>query len=261
MNRRLAAALAISAVLVAAPVARASSFHEKVEVKAIEGGLQLTLTLRPNEYSGHTKVRIGLGPMNWQRDNRNYDSHRKAASDPKAGYLLYQFPEIKNLKPGKEKAREVTLTVLYADAPNLKPGKEVEVITAWNAPSNKTYWHVWGMQAIYPDKSSVKKLPQPKKPRAAKPAAAKPAAAKDAKPPAKPPAKPAAKPAKPRTKGTATKGTTTKGTGTTKPSAAASARARALRTARKPLKTSRPAAARRVAIRAARPARLRPRGR
>jgi hypothetical protein len=122
--------------LVTVPEVSASSFHERVEAKPITKGgeivgLRLTLTLRP---SGSEKaVKIGLGG-----NYNNSGSYQTAASDPKAGYLLHQFPEI---QVDGRTPKEVKLEVLYKDAPGLKPGSKVEVVSAWMG----SHLHVWGM--------------------------------------------------------------------------------------------------------------------
>ena len=159
---KIALALPVLALglLAAAPDADAVSAHERVEAKPITKGgevvgLRLKLTLRPDG-SGYDKVRIGIGPNNGTRPS----DHRGAASDPGKGYLLHQFPEVTGVEANKPK--EVTVEVLYKDAPNLKPGADVEVITAWSGPHNPGYFHVYGMQSVQRDAASVIKLPQPK---------------------------------------------------------------------------------------------------
>ncbi len=172
MKRALALPVLLIGLLLQTSTADALSFHEKIEAKPIKKdgqvvGLRLTLTLRPDSSGGHDKVRVGLGPMK-KPANAPYDWQRKAASDPKDGYLLHQFPEIK-IDAAKDKAKEVTLEVLYADVPGLAPGTEVEVVSAWNGKSNPTYWHVWGMQEITRDAKMVIKLPKPTAARKPKP--------------------------------------------------------------------------------------------
>ncbi|HUS64888.1 MAG TPA: hypothetical protein VMZ28_10120 [Kofleriaceae bacterium] len=166
MKRALALPLLLLGLVIHSAAADAQSFHEKVEAKEIKKGgqvvgLRLKLTLRPENGSTQDKVRVSLGPMTPKPSGADYDWHRAAVSDPKKGYVIHQWPEIE-IDPKKEKAKEVTLEVLYADVPGLKPGTDVEVISAWNAPSNRTYWHVWGLQSVMKDAKSVIKLPEPK---------------------------------------------------------------------------------------------------
>jgi hypothetical protein len=146
------------------------SSHERVKASAIKKdgavvGLRLKLTLRPVD-AARPIVRIGIGP----NDSAKYDysTFREQASDPKKGYLLHQFQEIAldAKEIGQGKAKEVTLEVMYADAPELAKWdakKPVEVITAWGDKTSSVYWHVWGMQGWSPDKASVFKLPAAKK--------------------------------------------------------------------------------------------------
>jgi hypothetical protein len=146
------------------------SSHERVKASAIKKngevvGLRLKLTLRPVD-DARPVVRIGLGP----NDPAKYDyaTFRDQASDPTKGYLLHQFPEITLDKKeiGQGKAKEITLEVMYADAPELAkwdPAKEVEVISAWSDKTASVYWHVWGMQGWTADKASLFKLPAAKK--------------------------------------------------------------------------------------------------
>ena len=190
MKRALALPLLLLGLVVHSAAADAQSFHEKVTASQIKKGgqvvgLRLKLTLRPENGSTQDKVRVGLGPMTPKPAGADYDWHRPMASDMSKGYLLHQWPEI-SIDPAKEKAKEVTLEVLYADVPGLKPGTEVEVISTWNAPNNRSYWHVWGIQSVYADKGSVIKLPEAKAPAAAKEAnetaGAKPTAARTRKP-------------------------------------------------------------------------------
>ena len=146
------------------------SSHERVKASAIKKdgavvGLRLKLTLRPVD-AARPIVRIGIGP----NDSAKYDysTFREQASDPKKGYLLHQFQEIAldAKEIGQGKAKEITLEVMYADAPQLAKWdakKPVEVITAWGDKTSSVYWHVWGMQGWSPDKASVFKLPAAKK--------------------------------------------------------------------------------------------------
>ena len=118
--------------------AAAESFHERIEAKPINKGgevvgLRLKLTLRPN--GGEKTVLIGLG-SNPNKDNSNYGNR---ASDPKLGYLVHQFAPI---QLDSRNPKEVTLEVLYKDAPGLVPGAEVDVVSAWKGTSRT---HVWGM--------------------------------------------------------------------------------------------------------------------
>ena len=138
--------------------AQSRSSHERIKATAIKRqgatvGLRLKMTLRPT--GDHTNVRIGLGPG----DTTYANDYRDQAADPGKGYLLHQFAEITDLKPGEPK--EVTLEVMYKDAPKLTPGqKGIEVISAWNNKDhNSSYWHVWGMQKAQVDASSVIDLP------------------------------------------------------------------------------------------------------
>jgi hypothetical protein len=154
------------------------SSHERIKISAIKKGtevigLRMKLTLRPVDES-RPVVRIGIGP----NDPSKYDyaAFREQASDPKKGYLLHQWPEITIDKKdiGQGKAKEVTLEVLYADAPELAkwdPAKEVEIISAWSDAKASVYWHVWGMQSWNPDKASVRKLPARKTAKAPRKAA------------------------------------------------------------------------------------------
>lgn len=169
------AALTIAlSVALAAAAGDAAAFdrssHERVKATGIvkDGavvGLRLKLTLRAVDDS-RPVVRIGIGP----NDQAKYDyaTFREQASDPKKGYLLHQWPEIELAKAdiGQGKAKEITLEVMYADAPELArwdPKKPVEVISAWGDKSASVYWHVWGMQGWNPDKASVFKLPAARK--------------------------------------------------------------------------------------------------
>ena len=193
MKRALALPLLFLGLIVHSAAADAQSFHEKVTATQIKKGgqvvgLRLKLTLRPENGSTQDKVRVGLGPMTPKPAGADYDWHRPMASDMSKGYLVHQWPEIE-IDPKKEKSKEVTLEVLYADVPGLKPGTEVEVISTWNAPGNRSYWHVWGLQSVMKDPKSVIKLPEPKAAAAAKEpkeatetAAAKPTAARTRKP-------------------------------------------------------------------------------
>jgi hypothetical protein len=242
MKRALALPVLLIGLFIQTSSADAQSFHEKVDPKEIKKGgqvvgLRLKLTLRPESGSTQDKVRVGLGSMKTPA-NAPYDWHRAAASDASKGYLVHQWPEIA-IDPKTDKAKEVTLEVLYADVPGLEPGSEVEVISTWNAPNNRTYWHVWGIQSVYKDPKSVIKLPLVKPP-AAKEAAAKPAAKPAA---AKPAAKPAA--AKPAAAKPAA----------AKPTAARTRKPRA--TTPKPRRTVRTVQQRRVAARTALRARAR----
>jgi hypothetical protein len=142
--------------------AEAVSHHERVEVTPMKSkgevvGLRIKLTLRPE--NGQTTVRIGLGPKGGLA--RASDFREKASGE--TPYLLHQFKEMRNLTDRQPK--EVTLTVKYADAPNLVPGKEVEVISAWNAPSYGSYWHVYGARTtLTPSGGNLIKLPAAKAP-------------------------------------------------------------------------------------------------
>lgn len=146
--------------------AEAVSSHERVEVSPLKEkgevvGLRIKLTLRPE--NAQTTVRIGLGPTGGLA--RASDFRAKAAGD--TPYLLHQFKEIRNLTDRQPK--EVTLTVKYADAPGLQPGKEVEVISAWNAPSYQSYWHVYGARTtLTPSGGTMIKLPAAKAPAASR---------------------------------------------------------------------------------------------
>ncbi len=156
------------------------SSHERVKATAIKKngevvGLRLKLTLRPVD-AARPIVRIGIGP----NDSTKYDyaTFREQASDTKKGYLLHQWPEIPldAKEIGQGKAKEVTLEVMYADAPQLArwdAKKPVEVISAWSDKGASVYWHVWGMQGWNPDKASVFKLPAAKKVSAPRKAAAR----------------------------------------------------------------------------------------
>lgn len=146
------------------------SSHERVKATAIKKdgavvGLRLKLTLRPVD-DARPVVRIGIGPND--QSKYDYATFRDQASDPRKGYLLHQWPEIALDKKeiGQGKAKEVTLEVMYADAPELAKwdaSKPVEVISAWSDKTASVYWHVWGMQGWSPDKASVFKLPAAKK--------------------------------------------------------------------------------------------------
>lgn len=151
----LLAALAL-ALLAGAGTARAQARHERVSVKPIKDqgkivGAMIKLTLRPAP--GFTTTRVGLGAMSRAAYGND---HRAAASDPKAGYLLHQFPEL----TGLAQPRELELELRYGQhGGGLRGGETVDVVTAWNNPSNRSYWHVWGMQTIMNDPTSVVKLP------------------------------------------------------------------------------------------------------
>ena len=167
-NAALVTAIALGLAAASAGDAAASdrSSHERVKASAIKKdgavvGLRLKLTLRPVD-AARPIVRIGIGP----NDSAKYDysTFREQASDPKKGYLLHQFQEISldAKEIGQGKAKEITLEVMYADAPQLAKWdakKPVEVITAWGDKTSSVYWHVWGMQGWSPDKASVFKLP------------------------------------------------------------------------------------------------------
>ncbi len=171
-NAALVTAITLGLAAASAGDAAASdrSSHERVKASAIKKdgavvGLRLKLTLRPVD-AARPVVRIGIGP----NDSAKYDysTFREQASDPKKGYLLHQFQEITldAKEIGQGKAKEITLEVMYADAPQLAKWdakKPVEVISAWGDKSSSVYWHVWGMQGWSPDKASVFKLPAAKK--------------------------------------------------------------------------------------------------
>lgn len=199
MKRALALPFLLLGLLVQSSAADAQSFHEELEATPISKdkqvvGLRLKITLRPDSYSKQTKVRVGLGPMTPKPAGASYDWHRPLASDASKGYLVHQFAEIAMDLEKDTNGKTVTLEVLYTDAPELKKlldktkgVLELEVISAWNAPTNETYWHVWGIQSIVKDPKSVIKVPKPKAPAAkpakeSAPAAAKETAAKEAKP-------------------------------------------------------------------------------
>jgi hypothetical protein len=170
---KTAALVVALSIALAAAAGDAAAFdrssHERVKATAIKKdgaviGLRLKLTLRAVDDT-RPVVRIGIGP----NDSAKYDSStfREQASDPKKGYLLHQWPEIELSKGelGQGKAKEITLEVMYADAPDLArwdATKPVEVISAWSDKTASVYWHVWGMQGWNPDKASIFKLPAAK---------------------------------------------------------------------------------------------------
>lgn len=140
MTRHLTALVLFVALATGVRTADAESFHEKAEARPITKagaviGMRVVLTLRPD--GTQPTVLVGLGKPSSSYSSSNY---RTAATDPKQGYLLHQWPEVK--LDGKT-AKEVTLEVLFADVPNLKPGDDVDLVTAWTGSSTV---HVWGMQ-------------------------------------------------------------------------------------------------------------------
>ena len=147
--------LLLLALAGAAADAAAESFHERIEAKPINKGgevvgLRLKLTLRPDGSQGTVQVALG------KASNLGPSTYRAAATDPSKGFLQHQFPDMK--VEGKA-PKEVTLEVLYKDAPGLTPGQSVDVITAWKGSS---YVHVWGMNRSGVTGTSIT-LPAPKK--------------------------------------------------------------------------------------------------
>ncbi|HUS67834.1 MAG TPA: hypothetical protein VMZ28_25035 [Kofleriaceae bacterium] len=139
-TRHLTALVLFVALAAGARTADAESFHEKVEARPINKagavvGLRLILTLRPD--GTQKKVLVGLGKPSSSYSSTNY---RTAATDPKQGYLVHQWPEVE--LDGKN-PKEVTLEVLFADAPGLQAGTDIDVVTAWTGGSAV---HVWGMK-------------------------------------------------------------------------------------------------------------------
>jgi len=162
----LGLSLALAAALAGDAAANDRSSHERVKPTEIKKngevvGLRIKLTLRPVD-DARPIVRIGIGPNDPAK--YDYSTFREQASDPKKGYLLHQFPEIELTKAeiGQGKAKQITLEVMYADAPELAKWdvtKDVELISAWGDKTSSVYWHVWGMQSWNADKASVFKLP------------------------------------------------------------------------------------------------------
>jgi hypothetical protein len=141
------------------------SRHERVKVTPIKKagaviGARLKLTLRPGY--NHKRVRVGLGPMTYKKGSGNdWNAHRAMASDPKKGYLVHQFKEIKGLEQNKPLEKKWELH--YGKGNKFKGGEKLEVISAWNnGAANNTYWHVWGMQGALGvnDPGSVVTLPK-----------------------------------------------------------------------------------------------------
>jgi hypothetical protein len=213
--KTLTATLALlSAFAIGGRAAHANrSSHERAKVEPLveKGetvGLKLSLTLRPYD-SDKPVVRVSLGPNTYTYGTPG--NHRELASDPKKGYLLYQWPEIK-LKRGEYggagKPMPMTFELRFKDAPKVKPGAKVEIISTWNDGSGN-YWHVWGLQGNSSDPASVITIPTAKK------AAKKPAAADTAMTPTPAPKKPRASRARAMaTAATATAATATAATAT-----------------------------------------------
>jgi hypothetical protein len=166
---------AIAFVLASADAHAYQSSHERAAASPIMKngevvGMRIKLTLRPNERERNL-VRIGLGPITLASTSVGGGTaeYRGQASDVSKGYLVHQWPEVKIEENELAKPKEITLEVLFKDAPNLVPGSKVEVITAWHSdkPNGASYWHIWGLQAVNPDASSVLVVPGTPKPAAA----------------------------------------------------------------------------------------------
>jgi hypothetical protein len=158
--RPLVSSLTLVVAVALAAAAPAQPYHERVKAEPIakDGevvGLRLELTLRPNDRYQNV-VRVGLGPIT---ATGRIDENRENASDPAAGYLLHQWPEITFGDAELSRPSPRTFEVLFEDAPGLVPGRKVEVISAWNNATRSSYWHIWGLQAVARDATHVVTIP------------------------------------------------------------------------------------------------------